>query len=92
MNLMEQITLYFQDNSIKYWTYVGEHIKISLLALIMSLIIALPLGYFGSKNPLFSKICTGFTQFLRIIPTLALLFILIPFIGVGTIPALIALF
>ncbi len=92
MNLIEQIILYFKDNHVKYWTYVIQHLQISLLTLIMILIIALPLGYFGSKSPLFSKICTGFTQFLRIIPTLALLFILIPFLGVGTLPALIALF
>lgn len=35
--------------------------------------------------------CQTFAQILRIIPSLALLFILIPFIGTGVLPALIAL-
>ena len=38
-----------------------------------------------------AEICASFTQILRIIPSLALLFILIPFIGTGMLPALIAL-
>lgn len=92
MKLTEQIFLFFQNNNTKYWIYVGEHLRISLLSLTLALIISLPLGYLGSKSPNFSKICTGSAQFLRIVPSLALLFILIPLIGVGTLPALIALF
>ena len=38
-----------------------------------------------------ASFCTAFAQVLRIIPSLALLFLLIPFIGTGVVPALIAL-
>ncbi len=55
------------------------------------MVIALPLGYLGSKSKTVATICTSFAQMLRIIPSLALLFLLIPFLGTGLLPALIAL-
>lgn len=55
------------------------------------MVIALPLGYFGSRNRVVAAFCQTFSQLLRIIPSLALLFILIPFMGAGVVPAIIAL-
>lgn len=89
--MLTQIIHYFQTSSSEYWGYVGQHIMISLTALIISLIIALPLGYLGSRNKTVAAFCQTFSQLLRIIPSLALLFILIPFIGTGMVSALIAL-
>lgn len=92
METIVEIIQYFQEDYQKYFGYLSEHLKTSVLSLILALLVALPTGYLGSLNPKFSKLCTGFAQFLRIIPSLALLFILIPMIGVGEVPALIALF
>lgn len=89
--MLTQIIHYFQTSSGEYWGYVGQHLLISLTALIISLLIALPLGYLGSRNKIVAGFCQTFSQLLRIIPSLALLFILIPFIGTGFLPALIAL-
>lgn len=89
--MFQQIINYFQNNSGEYWGYVGQHLGISFLALIISLIIALPLGYWGYKNKTVSTFCQTFSQLLRIIPSLALLFILVPLIGTGIVPALISL-
>lgn len=89
--MLTQIIHYFQTSSSEYWSYVGQHIFISLTALIISLIIALPIGYLGSRNKIIATFCQTFSQLLRIVPSLALLFILVPFIGTGIVPALIAL-
>ncbi|MGY0291368.1 hypothetical protein [Limosilactobacillus fermentum] len=48
-------------------------------------------GYLGSKHPKVALICSSFSQVLRIIPSLGLLFLLIPLIGTGVVPAGIAL-
>ncbi|MGM9891704.1 ABC transporter permease [Limosilactobacillus sp.] len=89
--MFNQIIHYFQNNSGQYWGYVGQHIGISVLTLAIAMAIALPLGYLGSRNRTVAGFCTAFAQVLRIIPSLALLFLLIPFIGTGLLPALIAL-
>lgn len=89
--MINQIIHYFQTSAGEYWSYVGEHVALSVSTLLIALIIALPLGYLGSRNKAIATFCQTFAQLLRIIPSLALLFILIPFIGTGIVPAMIAL-
>ncbi len=89
--MITQIIHYFQTSSGEYWGDVGQHLFLSFTSLIIAMLIALPLGYLGSRNKVIAGFCQTFSQILRIIPSLALLFILIPFIETGVVPALIAL-
>ena len=89
--MLHQIINYFATDSNQYWQCVGQHLFLSAITLAISLVIALPLGYLGSRIKPVATFCTVFAQVLRITPSLALLFILIPFIGTGMLPAVIAL-
>ena len=89
--LFQQIINYLSTNNEQYFQYVWEHLSLSLIALIIALIIGIPLGYISYKNKKLAEFFTSTSQFLRIIPSLAILFILIPIIGTGEAPALIAL-
>lgn len=89
--MMTPIMHYFQNDGGQYLQYVWEHLYLSFISLAISMAIALPLGYLGSRIRSLAAVCTAFTQALRIIPSLALLFLLIPFIGTGMLPATIAL-
>ena len=89
--MFSQVVQYFQSNSGQYWQYVGQHLFLTLVTLAISMVIALPLGYLGSRLKPVASFCVAFAQVLRIIPSLALLFLLIPVIGTGMVPALISL-
>ena len=89
--MLNDIAAYFADNGNTYLGYVWQHISLSFEALLIALIIALPLGYFSYEKPFVRQLSTLLTQGLRVIPSLGILFIMIPFIGVGRLPALIAL-
>ena len=89
--MFSQVVQYFQSNSGQYWQYVGQHLFLTLVTLAISMVVALPLGYLGSRLKPVASFCVAFAQVLRIIPSLALLFLLIPVIGTGMVPALIAL-
>lgn len=89
--MITSIIHYFQSDGGQYLQYVWQHIYLSFISLAISMIIALPLGYIGSRIKPVAAVCTAFAQALRIIPSLALLFLLIPFIGTGMLPATIAL-
>ena len=89
--MFSQVIQYFQSNSSQYWQYVGQHLFLTLVTLAISMVIALPLGYLGSRVKPVASFCVAFAQVLRIIPSLALLFLLIPVIGTGMVPALISL-
>lgn len=79
-----------------YWGEIFEklytHIKITLLALLGAIMVALPLGMFIYKNPITSKVMLYFTGILQTIPSIALLALMIPLFGIGIVPALVALF
>lgn len=89
--LFQQMINYFSSNSEQYLQYVWEHLSLSIIALMIALVIGIPLGYISYKNKKLAEFFTSTSQFLRIIPSLAILFILIPIIGTGEAPALIAL-
>ncbi len=89
--IFTQIVSYFKIFGDNYLTYFLEHLSLSFLAILFSVLIGLPLGYFSSKYLKLGKWLTGGVQVLRVIPSLAVLFILIPLVGVGRLPALIAL-
>ncbi|MGG4467629.1 ABC transporter permease/substrate-binding protein [Paenibacillus alvei] len=68
-----------------------QHIEISFIALFFALLIAVPLGIFLTRKKKAAEIVIGFTSVFQTIPSLALLGLLIPIVGIGTIPSIIAL-
>ncbi|MEY8463157.1 ABC transporter permease [Streptococcus merionis] len=89
--MLESIRDYFATHASTYIIKVWEHLSLSLMALVIVLLIGLPLGYLSFRSKLFGQISQGTVQALRVIPSLGVLFILIPFLGVGRVPALMAL-
>lgn len=73
---------------------LGEHMLITAAAVIFGIIIAVPLGIAMARTKSGLLRTTVFTaaNVLQTIPSLALLAILIPLLGIGTKPAIFALF
>lgn len=69
-----------------------EHIYMSLISLGLGVIVAVPLGILLSQVPKVANIVISIVSVLQTIPTLALLALMIPFLGVGKVPAIFALF
>ncbi|MFC9541092.1 osmoprotectant update ABC transporter permease/substrate-binding subunit OpuFB [Lysinibacillus sp. NPDC056959] len=68
-----------------------EHIQISFIALFFAVVIAIPLGIYLTNKKKIAEIIIGISAVLQTIPSLALLGLLIPFFGIGKVPAIIAL-
>ncbi|WP_025723013.1 ABC transporter permease [Paenibacillus polymyxa] len=90
-SLWMQLTAYFSNNMHGFLATGKEHIIISLLALLCSASIGIVLGYVTCKYKRTEKWIVSLFQVLRIMPSLAILLLLIPIMGTGTKPALIAL-
>ncbi len=91
LGLGAQIVHYFTHNFDTYLVSVRQHLWISLLSLIVAIIIGVPFGYFSAVNKRFERWFSSFFQVLRVVPSLAILILLIPIMGTGTTPAIIAL-
>lgn len=70
----------------------GAHLKLTLLSLLAAILIALPVGIVIYKVGVLSKPLLYITGMLQTIPSIALLALMIPFFGIGVLPAVIALF
>ncbi len=69
-----------------------QHIKITLIALLLALVIAIPLGILLYIYSAASKPVLYLAGLLQTIPSIALLAFMIPFFGIGIVPAVAALF
>lgn len=81
----------FKDRYQEWLLAIWQHLQLSLLALIISIMIAVPLAIFINHNKKITEIILHMTGILQTIPSLALIGLLIPFLGIGTLPALVSL-
>ncbi|EOA08416.1 ABC transporter permease [Pediococcus acidilactici] len=70
----------------------GQHIYISAVALALGIIVAVPFGMLLTRAPKISGAVIGLASVMQTIPALALLAIMIPIFGIGSTPAIVALF
>ncbi|SIT84361.1 ABC transporter permease/substrate-binding protein [Edaphobacillus lindanitolerans] len=73
------------------WTAVLQHMEISFVSLIIAVLIAVPLGIWLTRHVRAADSVIGVTSVIQTIPSLALLGLLIPIVGIGRVPAIIAL-
>lgn len=67
------------------------HIKISLISLIIAMVIAIPLAFILKNHKKAAEFTLQVAGIIQTIPSLAILGLLLPFVGIGTVPAIIAL-
>lgn len=86
-----QMRRYFSENMDSFLICLKEHVMISALAITAATLIGVSLGYACVRNKRYERWIVGLFQVLRIVPSLAVLILLIPIMGTGVRPALTAL-
>ena len=86
-NLVEVFINRFSD----WQTAIWQHLQISLAALLLAILIAVPLSIFLTNYRRLAAWVLQLTGIVQTIPSLAILGLLIPFIGIGTLPAIVTL-
>lgn len=81
----------FGERKQELWSALIEHLQISLISLFFAVIIAVPLGIFLTRRERMAEFIIGTSAVMQTIPSLALLGLLIPIVGIGKVPAIIAL-
>lgn len=75
----------------EWLTALLQHLQISLVSLLIAIAVAVPLGILLQRRRRAAEIALQITGIVQTIPSLALLGLLIPLVGIGTVPAIIAL-
>ena len=87
---MKLVNLFLQRKSDLFDSLL-IHIEMTLIAVAIATLIAVPLGIWLAKHKKYAELIIGFTSLVQTIPSLALLGFMIPLFGIGKEPALIAL-
>ena len=82
---------YFLGKQAVFWRATGEHLTLSLAALAISVLVAVPLGIWISRRARAAQVVINAFGALRLVPSLAILFLALPYFGTGFRPALLAL-
>lgn len=91
MDIFQQALNYAQAHSEQFWKATGEHLRLSLLALAIAIVVCVPLGIVTSRFGRAARITINVIGIGRVIPSIAVLLALYPVLGLGFTPALIAL-
>ncbi len=82
---------FMRQQSAKIFDQLLQHIGLTFISLLIAVIIGVPLGIFIAGKRKFSAPVLGFTGILQTIPSIALLGFMIPLLGIGPTPAIVAL-
>lgn len=92
MNEAQNLWQFMQQQSAKLVEQTLAHIGLTFISLLIAVAIGVPLGIFISRKKQFSGVVLGFAGVLQTIPSIALLGFMIPLLGIGAKPAIVALF
>jgi osmoprotectant transport system permease protein len=76
----------------RVWQRTVEHLYLVGISLLAAILAGIPLGIWAVKRPRVGRVILGFVGVIYTIPSLALLVFMIPLLGIGGPPAILALF
>jgi osmoprotectant transport system permease protein len=91
LDVVAETWTFIRDNQDRFNSLLLAHIRISGIALIIAVALYVPLGVVLAQSRQLGSSLVGVLSSLRVIPSLALVFIFVPWLGFGYRPALLAL-
>lgn len=88
---MSRLITTFQDRLPQWITALLEHLQISMLSILIAILIAIPLAIALMRHARLKEWLLQMTGIFQTIPSLALLGLFIPILGIGRVPAIVAL-
>ena len=74
------------------WRHTVTHLSLVGVSLLGAILLAVPLGIVAAKQPRLGAVIMGTVGILQTVPSLALLVLMVPLLGIGAPPAIAALF
>ena len=86
-----EVLTYIASHPDKFREALGQHLLLVLVPLKISLVLGLPLGLLSARSRTISTVLINTVNGLRVIPSLAILFVAIPYLGLSFQSAAVAL-
>lgn len=82
---------YLLEHQSDFWQALATHLRLSGTALLIALVVCIPAGIWAAKRRQVANSIINTANGLRVIPSLAILFVVQPYLGLGARSALVAL-
>ena len=92
MDQQQNLWQFMVQQSDKLWSQTITHIGLTCISLLIAIAVGLPLGIWIAQRNKAAWIVLGIAGVLQTIPSIALLGFMIPILGIGSLPAIAALF
>ncbi len=92
LTLPEVTDSYFVRRSKALVINTLQHLMLVGISLTLAILVSVPLGIYSYKRPKFGGYILGIVGIIQTIPSMALLVFMIPLLGLGALPAIVALF
>lgn len=83
---------YFVSNFDTFLGLLGEHLALVLISVVLAIIVAVPMGIIATRNERLKRFIMGTGNVAQTVPTLAIIALVFPLLGLGFRPALVGLF
>lgn len=91
MELLKEVIQVYMERKEWFWELILQHITISAIAILLAGVIGLLIGMWIAEHDWISPVILGIANVFYTIPSISLLGMLIPFIGIGDKTAVVAL-
>src|SRR5918996_3092096 len=88
---LQEMLAYIDQHRDDFLELLSQHIQLTLLSVVIGVVIAVPLAVLASRFDLVAKPMTWLAAVGQTVPSLAILGLTLPFLGIGFRPALFAL-
>jgi len=82
---------YIREHQEQFYELLRQHLELTVLSVLLGIVIALPLAILVSRLPILAKPMTWLAGVGQTIPSLAILALTLPYLGIGFTPSLFAL-
>lgn len=91
LTTLQHAWAYFLSHTAEFWQAFGDHLELVGIALGVALVLGLPLGIWTARSRQASRVVMSTVNGLRVLPSLAVLFLVVPYLGLSTASAAVAL-
>jgi osmoprotectant transport system permease protein len=91
MDWLTEVIDFIRQRPERFWDLVLAHLSLSFTSLGIAALIYIPLGVLFSRMRRFGAQAAGIFAAIRVVPSLALVFLFYPILGFGQLPATVAL-
>lgn len=92
ISLLAETWAYLLANSTRFLELLREHLTLVFVSEALAIAVAVPLGIAATRNDRVKSIVSGFGNVAQTVPTLAVIALAFPLLGLGFLPSLVGLF